>query len=216
MRGLGCGWSRPSQEAKRWLLLGQAARTQRAAEALSHALDAVSTRAFAINLNFEGLVVASFLPLLDWRLSILTLVLLLCRPETVALVPGADLLNHSPAPSAKVRYDMFRKQVLVVATRDAGEGDQVCLDYGATPNDRLLLTWGFVLPDNPHDERRLSRGVVLGRRGVAKTPVVVPRDLVLADLASLKAETDPRAADFRASQILLLTEYLESIRLLLP
>lgn len=43
----------------------------------------------------------------------------------------------------------------VVAERDLERGESLVLDYGSLSNDILLLDYGFVIPDNPHDRVEL-------------------------------------------------------------
>ncbi|GBG30755.1 Histone-lysine N-methyltransferase setd3 [Hondaea fermentalgiana] len=63
------------------------------------------------------------------------------------LIPFADMLNHHPtrADAAEFEPDSF----LMVADRDLGPGDMLYNSYGRRTNRELLLTYGFVLSDNP-------------------------------------------------------------------
>ena len=81
----------------------------------------------------------------------------LARPggegRLVVLAPGADLFNHSldVAAGKSHRLSADGEAVEVVATRAYAEGEEVFISYGKKPNSRLLIGYGFVLPDNPHD-----------------------------------------------------------------
>ena len=69
------------------------------------------------------------------------------------LVPMAHLLNHSPWPHI-VRYgrlDAATDSLRLRAFRHCAAGEQCFLSYGPLPNLKLLLFYGFALPDNPHD-----------------------------------------------------------------
>lgn len=69
------------------------------------------------------------------------------------LVPVAHLLNHSPWPHV-VRYgrlDAETDSLRLRAFRPCCPGEQCFLSYGPLPNLKLLLFYGFALPDNPHD-----------------------------------------------------------------
>jgi len=44
----------------------------------------------------------------------------------------------------------------VVAQQDLERGDALVLDYGPLSNDILLLDYGFVIPNNPHDHVELQ------------------------------------------------------------
>ncbi len=70
-----------------------------------------------------------------------------------SLVPMAHLLNHSPWPHI-IRYgrvDAITNSFRLRAFRPCSAGDQCFLSYGAIPNLKLLLFYGFALPNNPHD-----------------------------------------------------------------
>ncbi|CAL8467547.1 g7085 [Coccomyxa elongata] len=70
-----------------------------------------------------------------------------------SLVPMAHLLNHSPWPHI-VRYgrlDEETQSFCLRAFRPCSAGDQCFLSYGPLPNLKLLLFYGFALPNNPHD-----------------------------------------------------------------
>jgi hypothetical protein len=69
------------------------------------------------------------------------------------LLPLADLLNHSPYPHV-ARYghvDPSSKTLDLPVMRGCPEGQQVFLSYGYRPNAKLLLFYGFCIPNNPHD-----------------------------------------------------------------
>lgn len=69
------------------------------------------------------------------------------------LVPLACLMNHVPADAAHVvRYGSLSPAsgALEMRTqRSCTAGDQLFLSYGQLDNLKLLLFYGFVLPDSP-------------------------------------------------------------------
>ncbi|BDA42806.1 probable actin-histidine N-methyltransferase [Coccomyxa sp. Obi] len=70
-----------------------------------------------------------------------------------ALVPMAHFLNHSPWPHI-IRYgrlDAITNSLRLRAFRPCSAGFQCFLSYGPLPNLKLLLFYGFALPNNPHD-----------------------------------------------------------------
>lgn len=215
-------WSDAELEALRTPEVAQRARQRRERReelGLSSALDEVSTRAFAIDIGRERPIAAALCGLagcLNHVFFVLALLLLVVRPTCVALVPGADLLNHANGANTRVRYDALRDHVAVVAT--AQKGHQVFLDYGPLANADLLLDFGFVLPDNIHDSRWLRRDdntSVLLRRTTTDVSLV---DAALADLAMLRGPEDSSslrgslATQFRREQIRLLDEYVSKSR----
>ena len=75
------------------------------------------------------------------------------------LAPLLDMMNHAFPPGANTvrTFDGARASFVVTTTRDVAAGEQLCVDYSAgskapLPNDRLLLSYGFVLPNNRDDE----------------------------------------------------------------
>lgn len=68
----------------------------------------------------------------------------------VALVPFADLMNH--APISQVVWGLQEDRFVLRARVDVGRGHEVCDDYGKKANGRLLLHYGFTMPDNPEAE----------------------------------------------------------------
>lgn len=211
-------WSDAELDALRTPTVADRARNKRKRReqlGLSSALDEVSTRAFAIDIGRErplAVLCALVFPLL-------AVLLLVVRPKSVALVPGADLLNHANGATTRVRYDVFGDHVAVVAS--AQKGHQVFLDYGPLANADLLLDFGFVLPNNMHDSRLLRRDdntSVLLSRATTDASLV---DAALADLALLREErrddasTSLRgslAAQFRREQIRLLEDFISKSR----
>ncbi len=80
-------------------------------------------------------------------------------PDRVpTLVPLADLLNHAPAPEATWNLLDATGSVQVRADVDVAGGAEVRDTYGAKSNGRLLLHYGFVLPDNPVEDCVIDLG----------------------------------------------------------
>ena len=69
-----------------------------------------------------------------------------------ALVPFADLFRYQHDGSATWSYqDTEGKKGLVIeATTDLAQGDQIFFSYEGKPNQRLLSEYGFVDPENPN------------------------------------------------------------------
>ncbi|XP_074556686.1 ribulose-1,5 bisphosphate carboxylase/oxygenase large subunit N-methyltransferase, chloroplastic isoform X2 [Curcuma longa] len=75
----------------------------------------------------------------------------------VALVPWADMLNHSPEVETFLDYDKSSKGIVFMADRSYQPGEQVFISYGKKSNGELLLSYGFVPKDgtNPNDSVEL-------------------------------------------------------------
>ncbi|EFY90674.1 putative histone-lysine N-methyltransferase [Metarhizium acridum CQMa 102] len=67
------------------------------------------------------------------------------------LAPFADMLNHSSEAKQCHVYDASSGNLSVLAGKDYEAGDQVFINYGPMPNNRLLRLYGFVVPGNPND-----------------------------------------------------------------
>jgi hypothetical protein len=96
--------------------------------------------------------------------------------DAARLLPVIDLANYAPAGecNAELRNSPSRSQdaaggsddplaVSLYATRDLAAGSEVLIDYGggkSLSNERLLLEYGFVLPDLATDELALEFGAI--------------------------------------------------------
>ncbi|KAJ3560054.1 hypothetical protein NPX13_g9442 [Xylaria arbuscula] len=67
------------------------------------------------------------------------------------LAPFADMLNHSPEVEQCHVHDASSKALSVIAGKEYEAGDQVFINYGPIPNNRLLRLYGFIIPGNPND-----------------------------------------------------------------
>ncbi|CAI5980400.1 unnamed protein product [Closterium sp. NIES-64] len=90
--------------------------------------------------------------------------------DLFALIPLADLVNHSPAPSnpaipppSSFDFDPASQCVVLRSNIDLSSGDPLLASYGAdrTPAD-LLLTYGFVPRSSPSDFILLPVSLVPG------------------------------------------------------
>ncbi|CAG8587421.1 17165_t:CDS:2 [Dentiscutata heterogama] len=67
------------------------------------------------------------------------------------IAPFADMLNHSLDVELCHAYDPQLNRLQILAGKDYKIGEQVFINYGSVPNNRLLRLYGFILLDNPHD-----------------------------------------------------------------
>ncbi|GER54043.1 SET domain-containing protein [Striga asiatica] len=95
-----------------------------------------------------------------WSFGILfsRLVRLPSMDGKVALVPWADMLNHSCEVETFLDYDKSSKAVVFTTDRAYQPGEQVFISYGRKSNGELLLSYGFVPREgtNPRDSVELS------------------------------------------------------------
>ena len=67
------------------------------------------------------------------------------------MVPFCDFLNHHnayPALQFSYEYNDTTKELSVYADKDYKAGEEVMISYGIMTNPDLLITYGFVLPNN--------------------------------------------------------------------
>lgn len=78
------------------------------------------------------------------------------RATRRALVPGADLLNHSSA-SEGVNCDWKANDeyFVIQTTRDVCEGEELMLSYGEQCDRHFALFYGFLPSPNPHNRVKL-------------------------------------------------------------
>jgi len=83
--------------------------------------------------------------------------------DTLALVPYADLLNHSPYAQTFFMLGSIplspEKEVVLYADRAYARNDQVLVSYGQKSNAELLLLYGFVIDRNLYDQVELRVAV---------------------------------------------------------
>lgn len=94
-----------------------------------------------------------------WSFGILfsRLVRLPSMDGRVALVPWADMLNHSCEVETFLDYDKTSRGVVFTTDRSYQPGEQVFISYGNKSNGELLLSYGFVPREgtNPSDSVEL-------------------------------------------------------------
>lgn len=79
--------------------------------------------------------------------------------ETLALVPYADLINHSPYSQAYLDaresgdwlFKTGKEEVVLYADRAYRKMEQIYISYGPKSNSDLLLLYGFALERNPYN-----------------------------------------------------------------
>lgn len=115
------------------------------------------------------------------------------------LVPLADLLNHSLTPGVDWDFGPQSADFAMHATQTIVAGSELHDSYGRKSNGRLLLHYGFVLPDNPIEECVLDLGDGTSQvlpndpddPALAAMPGLVDRDRLAALCAAQLARLAP-------------------------
>ncbi|ETW03760.1 hypothetical protein, variant [Aphanomyces invadans] len=68
-----------------------------------------------------------------------------------SMVPVFDMFNHDPHAQMSHGFDPTTNAFVLRSHQHWTAGSQVCINYGALPNHKLLTLYGFVLPSNPFD-----------------------------------------------------------------
>lgn len=79
--------------------------------------------------------------------------------ETLAMVPYADLINHSPFSQAYIDareggdwlFSNGEEEVILYADRGYRRMEQIYISYGQKSNAELLLLYGFAVERNPYN-----------------------------------------------------------------
>ncbi|XP_068122183.1 SET domain-containing protein 4 [Hyperolius riggenbachi] len=80
--------------------------------------------------------------------------------DVYALAPFLDLLNHSPAVQVEAAFNEKTRNYEIRTKSQYRKYDQVFICYGHHDNQRLLLEYGFVAADNPHQSVYVTRDVI--------------------------------------------------------
>ncbi|KAM5281183.1 SET domain-containing protein 4 [Ctenodactylus gundi] len=83
------------------------------------------------------------------------------EPDTCALAPYLDLLNHSPNVQVKAAFNKETGCYEIRTASSCRKHEEVFICYGPYDNHRLLLQYGFVSPCNPHACVYVSREMLV-------------------------------------------------------
>ncbi|KAB8336891.1 hypothetical protein FH972_021199 [Carpinus fangiana] len=131
------------------------------------ALTMLGSRAFPSRLVADSSAGKSGLPLLDEH-----------DPDML-LYPGMDMLNHDP--ETKNRWSHDSDNFDLVCNDEPVAGQEIYNPYGAKSNASFLLSYGFVIENNPHDSiavklARKNQSLPAPRRRSFVKPDEVPED----------------------------------------
>ncbi|EHA98074.1 SET domain-containing protein 4 [Heterocephalus glaber] len=83
------------------------------------------------------------------------------EPDTCALAPYLDLLNHSPHVQVKAAFNEETGCYEIRTASSCRKHEEVFICYGPHDNHRLLLEYGFVSLRNPHACVYVSREILV-------------------------------------------------------
>lgn len=89
------------------------------------------------------------------------------------LLPLLDILNHRPAALVEWQAEINHVGLQIEQSYDAGQ--EVCNNYGPRDNEGLLMSYGFVLEDNPFEHVLISINAHPG------TPLEIARNWPMDD-----------------------------------
>uniref|UniRef100_A0A8D8TKV1 SET domain-containing protein 4 n=1 Tax=Cacopsylla melanoneura TaxID=428564 RepID=A0A8D8TKV1_9HEMI len=76
--------------------------------------------------------------------------------NSLALAPYLDLFNHVPSAQVEAMLIETQNAYQVKTLVHVGKNEQVFIEYGAHSNLKLLIEYGFTVPNNQHDSISLS------------------------------------------------------------
>ncbi|XP_037687757.1 SET domain-containing protein 4 isoform X2 [Choloepus didactylus] len=86
------------------------------------------------------------------------------EPDTYALAPFLDLLNHSPRVQVKAAFNEETRCYEIRTASRCRKHEEVFICYGPHDNQRLLLEYGFVSVCNPHACVYVSRDKQMNKK----------------------------------------------------
>ena len=145
--------------------------------------------------------------------------------ETLAMVPYADLINHSPFSQAYIDareggdwlFSSGEEEVILYADRGYRRMEQIYISYGQKSNAELLLLYGFAVERNPYNSVDVTVAIAPLTESFVKE---LNDDRILIDpLAEEKAEFlesvgRERSVDFPCYADRYPVELLEFLRLM--
>lgn len=83
------------------------------------------------------------------------------EPDTYALAPYLDLLNHNPNVQVKAAFNEKTRCYEIKTISCCSKYREVFICYGPHDNQRLLLEYGFVAINNPHSSVYVGKDTLL-------------------------------------------------------
>lgn len=144
--------------------------------------------------------------------------------EILAMVPYADLINHSPYSQSYIDAQqtgdwLFKtgtEEVVLYADRGYRRMEQIYISYGPKSNAELLLLYGFAVERNPYNSVDVTVSIQGNSNKINKDGSISLSDDPLADekIAFLKSVGREQTVDFPCYADRYPIEMLEYLRLM--
>ena len=92
------------------------------------------------------------------------------------MVPVVDMLNHSPTSQVGHVYNAHDGLFRVITQQPWMSNDEICLNYGHVSNERLLMLYGFSIPNNPYASVHIYAAMEMESSNGGETRVSVKRE----------------------------------------
>uniref|UniRef100_A0A8R1I267 SET domain-containing protein n=1 Tax=Caenorhabditis japonica TaxID=281687 RepID=A0A8R1I267_CAEJA len=103
--------------------------------------------------------------------------------DTIAVIPFVDMLNHDPIKFQGVAlHEKLNGRYVVQAKRQIMGGEQVFVCYGPHDNTRLLVEYGFTLPENLNTKVLIPQEVLITLAKIAGIEVTKEHERVLTEV----------------------------------
>lgn len=121
--------------------------------------------------------------------------------EALALVPYADLINHSPFSQAYIDARasgdwLFKdgdEEIILYADRGYRRMEQIYISYGPKSNAELLLLYGFAVERNPFNSVDVTVSIAPPRRSTGASSLVQEGNNNNDDNTTIAEAVDPLA-----------------------
>ncbi|CAB3408009.1 unnamed protein product [Caenorhabditis bovis] len=103
--------------------------------------------------------------------------------DTIAVIPYVDMLNHDPTEFQGVAlHEKVNGRYVVRAKKSIPAGHQVFVCYGPHDNSRLLVEYGFTLPENPNGKVLIPLEVLVTLAKIAGINITREHEMVLEEV----------------------------------
>lgn len=126
--------------------------------------------------------------------------------STHAMPPFIDMIDHSEAPNVEVQIEpeaatYNKRQLKLVSKAALAPGESLRLSYGYLDNLNLILSFGFVMTDNPQDKFEFDFSLVLDSISFLDPELVLPVNPWKVELLSRLGLMSSNANDAKPKRV---------------